>query len=69
MDRGHWQATVHGVAKNQTQLKNGAQMQGNYSHEVQRRLLLGRKATTSLDSVVRSRDSTSQTKIPIVKAM
>ena len=39
------------------------------SHEIKRRLLLGRKAMTNLDSVLKSKDFTLQTKIYIVKAM
>ena len=39
------------------------------SHETRRRLLLGRKAMTNLDSVLKSRDITRQTKFHIVKAM
>ena len=39
------------------------------SHEIKRRLLLGRKALTNLDSVLKSRDVTLLTKICIVKAM
>ena len=42
---------------------------GDCSHEVRRRLLLGRKAMTNLDSVLKSRDITLLTKICIVKAM
>ena len=42
---------------------------GDYSHEVKRRLLLGRKAMTNLDSVLKSRDITLSTKVHIVKAM
>ena len=42
---------------------------GDCSHEIKRRLLLGRKATTNLDSILKSRDITLQTKICIVKAM
>ena len=38
---------------------------GDCSHEVRRRLLLGRKAVTSLDSVLKSRDITLPTKVPI----
>ena len=37
--------------------------------EIKRHLLLGRKAMTSLESVLKSRDTTLQTKVPIVKAM
>ena len=39
------------------------------SHEIRRRLLLGRKAMTNLDSILKSRDITFLTKICIVKAM
>jgi len=42
---------------------------GDYSHEIKRCLLLGRKAMTNLDSVLKSRDITLPTKIHIVKAM
>ena len=42
---------------------------GDGSHEIKRRLLLGRKAATNLDSVLKSRDITLLTKIHIIKAM
>ena len=42
---------------------------GNCSHEIKRRMLLGRKDMTSLDSVIKSRDITLPTKIRLVKAM
>ena len=42
---------------------------GDCSHEIKRHLLLGRKATTNLDSVLKSRDITLPTKVHIVKAM
>jgi len=42
---------------------------GDDSHEIQRHLLLGRKAMTNLDSILKSRDITLQTKVYIVKAM
>ena len=42
---------------------------GDYSHEIKRRLLLGRKAVTNLDSILKSRDITLPTKVHIVKAM
>ena len=42
---------------------------GDCSHKIKRRLLLGRKAMTNLDSILRSRDITLLTKFPIVKAM
>ena len=42
---------------------------GDCSHEIGRRLLLGRKAMTKLDSVLKSKDITLPTKVHIVKAM
>ena len=42
---------------------------GDCSHEIKRRLLLGRKVMTSLDSIFKSRDITLPTKVPLVKAM
>ena len=42
---------------------------GECSHEIKRRLLLGRKAMTNLDSVFKSRDITLLTKVCLVKAM
>ena len=42
---------------------------GDYSHEIKRRLLLGRKVMTNLDSISKSRDSTLSTKVRLVKAM
>ena len=42
---------------------------GDYSHEIKRRLLLGIKATTNLDSIVKSRDVILPTKVRLVKAM
>ena len=42
---------------------------GDCSHEIKRRLLLGRKAKTNLDSILKSRDFTMPTKVRLVKAM
>ena len=42
---------------------------GDCSHEIKRRLLLGRKVMTNLDSILKSRDITLQTKVCLVKAM
>ena len=42
---------------------------GECSHEIKRRLLLGRTAMTNLDSVLKSRDITYKTKVCLVKAM
>ena len=42
---------------------------GNCSHEIKRHLVFGRKTITSLDSILKSRDSPLPTKVQIVKAM
>ena len=42
---------------------------GNCSHDIKRRLLLGRKAVINLDSILKSRDITLLTKVRLVKAM
>ena len=41
----------------------------DYSHEIKRHLLLGRKAMTNLDSILKSKDITLLTKVHLVKAM
>ena len=42
---------------------------GDYSHEIKRRLLLGRKVMTNLDSIIKSRDITLPTNLRLIKAM
>jgi len=42
---------------------------GDCSHEIKRRLLLGRKVMTNLDSILKNRDITMPTKLHLVKAM
>ena len=42
---------------------------GDFSHEIKRRLLLGRKVMTKLDSILKSRDVTLPTKVHLVKDM
>ena len=42
---------------------------GDCSHEIKRHLLLGKKATTNLDSILKSRNITLPTKVRLVKAM
>ena len=42
---------------------------GDFSHEIKKRLLLGRKVMTHLDSILKSRDITLPTKVHLVKAM
>ena len=44
-------------------------MDGDCSHEIKRHLLLGRKAMTNLDSILKNRDITLPTKVRLVKAM
>ena len=44
-------------------------MDGDYSHEIKRCLLLGRKAMTNLDSILKSTDMTLLTKVQTVKAI
>ena len=43
--------------------------EGDFSHEIKRRLVLGRKLITNLDSILKSRDITLPTKVHLVKAM
>ena len=42
---------------------------GEYSHEIRRHLLLGRKVMTNLDSILKTRDITLSTKVSLAKAM
>ena len=44
-------------------------MDGDFSHEIKRRLLLGIKVTTNLDSILKGRDITLPTKVCLVKGM
>ena len=44
-------------------------MDGDYSHGIKRHLIVGRKAMTNVDSVLKSRDITWPTQVPLVKAM
>ena len=73
-DGGAWWVRVHGVIKRWTRLSGFTltftiPVEGNLSHEIKRHLLLGRKAVTNLDSILKSRDITLLTKVSIVKAM
>ena len=52
-----------------TIIKIYAPADGDCSHEIKRHLLLGRKAMTNLDSILKSRDITLPTKVHLVKAM
>ena len=71
MNRGAWWAAISGVAQSRTRLKRLSKItaDGDCSHEIQRCLLLGRKAMTNLDSILKSRDITLPTKVHLVKAM
>ena len=50
-------------------LQNHCRCSGDCSHEIKRRLLLGRKVMTNLDNILKSRDSTLPTKVCLVKVM
>ena len=78
MDRGAWWATVHRAGHQEldiTEVRDfifgGSKItaDGDCSHEIKRRLLLGRKTMTNLDSILKSRDITLPTKVHLVKAM
>ena len=62
---GETMETVTGL----TFLSSKITADGNCSHEIKRHLLLGRKAMTNLDSILKSRDITLLTKVHLVKAM
>ena len=57
------------TVKNFTFLGSKITVDGDCSHEIKRCLLLGRKAMTNLDSILKSRDVTLPTKFCLVKAM
>ena len=59
------------IIKCQTLFLGGSRItaDGDCSHEIKRRLLLGRKFMTNLDSILKSRDITLPTKVHLVKAM
>ena len=57
------------TVRNFTFLGSKITADGDCSHEIKRHLLLGRKAMTNLDSILKSRDVTLLTKVCIVKAM
>ena len=57
-----WETLFWGAPKS-------AKSDGDYSHEIKRRLLLGRKVMTNLDSILKSRDSTMSTKVHLVKSL
>ena len=57
------------VVIREIQIKIGITADGDCSHEIKRRLLLGRKVMTNLDNLLKSRDITLPTKVHLVKAM
>ena len=65
MDRKSWRAEIHG----HKDLDMKITTDGDSSHEIKRRLLLGRKVMTNLDSIFKSRDITLPTKVHLIKAM
>ena len=68
----HFMANRWGNNGNSDRLLFGATKitaEGDCSHEIKRRLLLGRKVMTNLDSIFKSRDITLSTKVHLVKAM
>ena len=66
-----WQIDVETVETVTDFILGGSKItaDGDCSHEIKRRLLLGRKVMTNLDSMLKSRDITLPTKVPLVKAM
>ena len=66
-----WQIDGETVENCQTLFWGGSKItaDGDCSHEIKRRLLLGRKVMTNLDSILKSRDITLLTKVLLVKAM
>ena len=69
-----WQIDVETVERMETVrdlifLGSKITTDGDCSHEIKRRLLLGRKAMTSIDSIIKSRDITLPTKVYLVKAL
>ena len=74
-DGGAWWAAVYGIAQSWTRLmplsssSSKIPADGDCSHEIKSRLLLGRKVMTNLDSILKSRDITLPTKVYLVKAM
>ena len=66
-----WQTDGETVATVSDFILGGSKVtaDGDYSHEIKRRLLLGRKVMTNRDSILKSRDITLPTKVHLVKAM
>ena len=69
MDRGAWWTTVSPWGCTELHTTSKITADGDCSHEIKRRLLLGRKVMTNLDSIFKSRDITLPIKVRLVKAM
>ena len=65
---GEWQAAGH-ITRHLDHRQAKITADGDCSHEIKRRLCLGRKVMTNLDSILKSRDITLPTKFRLVKAM
>ena len=63
-----WSLWNHGSREKLTMVIDGP-ADGDCSHEIKRHLLLGRKAVTNLDTILKSRDITLLTKVHIIKAL
>ena len=59
----------NGIVRNVIFLGSKITADGDCSHEIKRRLVLGRKVMTNLDSILKSRDITLPTKVRLVKAV
>ena len=57
------------LLQKELEVANTITVDGDWSHEIKRRLLLGRKVTTNLESILKSRDITLPTKVLLLKAM
>ena len=66
---GKWMGEIVEIVADFVFLGSKITADGDCSHEIKRRLLLGRKVVTNLDSVLKSRDITLPTKVHLVKAM
>ena len=64
-----WHAILSSASISRLFLGSKITADGNQSHDIKRRLLLGRKVLTNLDSIFKSGDTTLVTKVHLVKAM
>ena len=68
---GNWEIDGETVVTGSDFILGGSKItaDGDCNHEIKRRLLLGRKVITNLDSILKSKDITLPTKVRLVKAM